>query len=217
MDYKSARRHMVESQVRPNDVTDLRLQTAMETTPRELFVPVELRDQAYVEREIEYSPGRWLLRARDFAKLVAAAAPRADDLVLNAVCGSGYSTAILAQLTEMVVSLERDETLAAQAQENLTTIGVSNAAVITGDPVQGAPGQGPYDLIFIGGAIEQRPDKLLLQLKDQGRLATILRKNGVSRGVIYTRSEDAFACSEKFDAATGSVLPGFEAEKTFVF
>ena len=136
MDYQAARRHMVESQVRPNDVTDLRLQTAMETTPRELFLPVELRDQAYVEREIVYAPG-WLLRARDFAKLVAAAEPRADDLVLNAVCGSGYSTAILAQLTEMVVSLDRDEAMGALAQENLNTIGVSNAAVITGDPVRG--------------------------------------------------------------------------------
>ena len=217
MDYKSARRHMVESQVRPNDITDLKLQTAMETTPRELFLPVELRDQAYVERELEYSPGRWLLRARDFAKLVAAAAPRADDLVLNAVCGSGYSTAILAQLTEMVVSLERDEALAAQAQENLTAIGVSNAAVITGDSVEGAPGQGPYDLIFIDGAIEQRPEKLLSQLKNDGRLATMMRKNGVSRGVVYKRSDDAFACTEKFDAATTVVLPGFGAEKTFVF
>lgn len=217
MDYKSARRHMVESQVRPNDVTDLRIQQAMEVTPRELFVPVELRNQAYVEREIEYSPGRWLLRARDFSKLVALAAPRPDDLVLNAFCGSGYSTAILAQLTEMVVALEVDEKLAAQAQENLTTIGVSNAAVITGNPIEGAPKQGPFDLIFIGGAIEQRPEKLLSQLKDSGRLATILRKDGVSRAVIYKRSDDNYACVEKFDAATTAIMPGFEAEKAFVF
>ncbi len=217
MDYQAARRHMVESQVRPNDVTDLRLQTAMETTPRELFLPVELRDQAYVEREIVYAPGRWLLRARDFAKLVAAAEPRADDLVLNAVCGSGYSTAILAQLTEMVVSLDRDEAMGALAQENLNTIGVSNAAVITGDPVKGASGQGPYDLIFLGGAIEKRPDQLLAQLKPDGRLATIRRKDGVSRGVIYRRSGDAFSVTEKFDAATSAVLPAFAAEKAFVF
>lgn len=217
MDYQAARRHMVESQVRPNDVTDLRLQTAMETTPRELFLPVGLRDQAYVEREIEYAPGRWLLRARDFAKLVAAAEPRADDLVLNAVCGSGYSTAILAQLTEMVVSLDREEEMAAQAQENLNAIGISNAAVITGDPVEGASSQGPYDLIFLGGAIEKSPDTLLAQLKPGGRLATIQRKNGVSRGVIYRRSGDAFSMTEKFDAATRAVLPAFAAEKTFVF
>ncbi len=217
MDYKSARRHMVESQVRPNDVTDLRLQHAMEVTPREHFVPMELRNQAYVERELEYSPGRWLLRARDFSKLVSLAAPRADDLVLNAFCGSGYSTAILAQLTEMVVALEVDEALAAKAQENLTAIGVSNAAVITGNPIEGAPKQGPFDLIFIGGAIEKRPEKLLAQLKSSGRLATILRKDGVSRAVLYKRTGDAFSCTENFDAATTAIMPGFEAEKTFVF
>jgi protein-L-isoaspartate(D-aspartate) O-methyltransferase len=217
MDYTTARQHMVESQVRPNDVTDLRLQAAMETTPREIFLPAELQEQAYVEREITYGPGRQLLRARDFAKLVNAAEPRPDDLVLNSVCGSGYSTAILAQLTEMVVSLESDESLAALAQENLTSLGVSNAAVITCDPVEGAPSQGPYDLILICGAIERRPDQLLSQLKDGGRLATIFRKNGVSRGVIYRRSGDAVACSEIFDAATSTVLQGFEAEKRFEF
>ncbi len=217
MDYEAARRHMVESQVRPNDVTDLRIQTAMETTPREIFLPADLRDQAYVEREIVYGPGRHLLRARDFAKLVAAADPRPDDLVLNAVCGSGYSAAILAQLVDMVVSLESDETLASVAQENWTALGFGNAAVITGAPWDGAADQGPFDLIFLGGAIERRPEKLLLQLKEQGRLATIRRKNGVSRGGLYRRSGDAFAFTEYFDAATSAVLSGFEAPKGFVF
>ena len=217
MDYRAARKHMVESQVRPNDVTDLRLQTAMETTPRERFLPKELQNQAYVEREIEYAPSRWLLRARDFAKLVDIADPRETDLVLNAVCGSGYSTAILAQLTEMVVSIESDEELAAQAQDNLTSLGFDNAAVINANPVEGEADQGPYDLIFIGGAIEQRPDKLLSQLKDGGRLATILRENGVSRGVVYRRTGEVFAYSEHFDAATSAVLTGFEAEKGFTF
>lgn len=118
MDFKAARRHMVDSQVRTNDVTDVRLQAALENTPREVFLPSELRGQAYVERELEYSPGRRLLTVRDFAKLAAAADPQPGDLVLNAVCGSGYSTAVFAQLTEMVVALESDEALCAKAQEN---------------------------------------------------------------------------------------------------
>lgn len=217
MDYRAARRHMVESQVRTNDVTDLRIQAAMEKTPREIFLPADLRDQAYVEREVVYAPGRRLLRAHDFAKLVAAADPRPRDLVLNAVCGSGYSTAILAQLAAMVVSLENDEALASQAQENLTALGFGNAAVITGSPWEGVPDQGPYDLIFLGVAIERKPEKLLEQLKEGGRLATILRKKGVSRGGLYRRSGDVFAFTEMFDAATKSVPPEFERPKTFVF
>lgn len=217
MDFEAARRHMVDSQVRPNDVTDLRIQRAMEVTPREIFLPMELRDQAYIEREIRYAPGRHLLRARDFAKLVAAAEPRPGDLVLNVVCGSGYSTAILAQLTEMVVSLENDEEMAARAQENLTSLDLNNAAVIAGDPETGAAGQGPFDLIFIGGVIERKPERLLKQLKDGGRLAAIQRIDGVSRAVIYRRNGDAVARREIFDAAAQSVIPGFEAEKAFTF
>jgi len=217
MDFKAARRHMVDSQVRTNDVTDLRLQQAMETTPRELFLPAELREQAYIEREIEYAPNRRLLTARDFSKLVAIADPQAGDLVLNAMCGSGYSTAILAQLVEMVVSIESDEALAARAQENLTAIDQTNAAVIAGDPLMGARDQGPFDLIFIGGAIERRPDALLDQLKEGGRLAAIMRRNGVSRGVIFRRSGGTVSKVEKFDAATKAILPGFEAPKAFVF
>ncbi len=217
MDYQAARRHMVDSQVRPNDVTDLRIQTAMEQTPREVFLPVELRDQAYVEREIAYAPGRQLLQARDFAKLLAAAEPHPGDIVLNAVCGSGYSTAVLAQLVEMVVAIESDEKLASAAQETLATLGFSNAAVITGDPWSGAPDQGPFDMIFVAAAIEKQPDSLLAQLKDGGRLATILRKDGISRGGVYRRSGDAIAFTEFYDAATSAVAPGFNKPKSFVF
>lgn len=217
MDFKAARRHMVDSQVRTNDVTDVRLQAALENTPREVFLPSELRGQAYVERELEYSPGRRLLTVRDFAKLAAAADPQPGDLVLNAVCGSGYSTAVFAQLTEMVVALESDEALCAKAQENLNILGFSNAAVIAGDPQKGAADQGPYDLIFIDGVIEVEPTDLLKQLKPEGRLAAILRQDGVSRGVVYQRSGDACSYTEKFDAAAKTALAGFEAEKGFVF
>ena len=156
MDFKTARRRMVDSQVRTNDVTDLHLQLALETVPREEFLPPELRDQAYVERELPYAPGREMLTARDFAKLAAIADPRPGDLCLNAVAGTGYSTAVLAQLVDMVVAIESDEALSAAAQEILTRLDVGNAAVLTGDCTKGAADQGPYDLIFVGGVIEVR-------------------------------------------------------------
>lgn len=217
MDYDTARRHMVESQVRPNDVTDIRIQHAMETVPREIFVPQELRDQVYVEREIEYAPGRRLLRARDFAKLVNAADIKIGDIVLNVSGGSGYSTSILAFLAEMVVSVESDEALAALAQDNLNTLNFSNAAVIAGDPVVGAAGQGPFDVIFVGGVIEQAPTALLGQLKEGGRLAAIVRENGVSRGGVYRKSGQASSFLPQFDAASSAVLPGFERAPAFQF
>ncbi len=217
MDFKAARRRMVDSQVRTNDVTDLRLQTALETVPREVFLPAAVREQAYVEREIPFAPGRALMTVRDFAKLAAAAKPKAGDLCLCVASGPGYATAVLAQLVEMVVAVESDESLAAASQENLTQIGVSNAAVLASDHAKGAAGQGPFDLIFVNGVIEVRPDDLLKQLKDGGRLAALMREGGVSRGVVFTRSGEAFARAEKFDASAKSVLPGFAAEKSFVF
>lgn len=217
MDFKTARRRMVDSQVRTNDVTDLRIQSAMEEIPREVFLPTEFRAQAYVEKEISYAPDRALITARDLAKLAAAADPQPGDLTLNAICGAGYSTAILAQLVEMVVAVESNETLGAEAQEHLNALDINNAAVIAGDPAKGAADQGPYDLIFIDMAIEKRPQALLDQLKDGGRLAAIYRQNGVSSGIVYRRSGGAFSYAKKFDASAKVVPSGFKAEKAFVF
>jgi protein-L-isoaspartate(D-aspartate) O-methyltransferase len=217
MDYKAARKHMVESQVRTNDVTDLRVQTVMETVPREAFLPGEMRDQAYIEREIAYAPGRRLLTARDFSKLVDAVDPQSGDIVLDVACGSGYSTAVLANLSEMVVAVEADEGLASLAQENLQALDITNAAVIVGNPAEGAAGQGPFDIIFVGGAIAVEPKSLLDQLKDGGRLAAIRREGGVSRGVVYQKSGGAVAARIVFDAGTAAILPEFSAPKTFTF
>lgn len=215
--FATARRNMVEGQVRANDVTDRRLQSAMETIPRELFLPAELRARAYVERELEYAPGRRLIAPRDFAKLAHAAAIAPGEVVLDVACGTGYSTAVLASLCEMVVGVEADEALAGKAQENLETLGVANAAVIAADPTAGAPSQGPFDVVFIAGAIAVEPAALLEQLKDGGRLAAIRHQGGVSRGVVWLKTGGAIAARAVFDAAARDVLPEFAAPKSFVF
>jgi protein-L-isoaspartate(D-aspartate) O-methyltransferase len=217
MDYEAARRHMVENQIRTNDVSDLRVLAMLESVPREKFLPPELRNQAYVEREISYAPGRRLLTARDFSKLLMAADVRPEDAVLDVACGAGYTTAILSGLAETVVALESEESLVARAQENLLALGVENASVIVGGLAAGAPKQGPFDVIFIGAAIEREPDALLSQLGEGGRLATILRRGGVSRGAIYTKSGGAVSVRAVFDATAASVLSAFEKPKTFVF
>ncbi|MCB2097502.1 MAG: protein-L-isoaspartate O-methyltransferase [Parvularculaceae bacterium] len=217
MDFEAARKHMVDSQVRPNDVTDPRIQRAFETVARENFLPAELRAQAYVEREIRYAPERSLLTARDHAKLLDALDIRPGDLVLDVASGAGYSSAILSQLCEMVVAVEDDATLAGKAQENWSAAGLVNTAVVEGPPEAGAPKQGPFDVIVIGGAIEIEPTALLKQLKDGGRLGAIMRKGGVARGVVWRKSGDAIAAHEAFDAAANTVARGFTRPKAFVF
>ena len=217
MDFAQARRNMVNSQVRANDVADLRIQAALETVPRERFLPPALRAQAYVERDIEYAPGRALLRVRDFAKLLDAAALAAGDLVLDVACGSGYASAVLASLAETVVGIDRDEAMCAAAQENLSALSIANAAVISGDPAKGAPKQGPFDVVFIGAAIGREPEELLGQLKDGGRLVAIRRDGPVARGTVWRRDSGVVSARVVFDASASAVLPEFAAQREFRF
>lgn len=217
MDYKAARKAMVASQVRPNDVTDHRVLNALETTPKEAFLPVEHRATAYVEREIIYGSGRSLPTARDFAKLLQALELRPGDLVLDVACGGGYSTAVLARIVEMVVAVENDEALASAAEAALEKNEIANAAVIIGEPAEGAPDQGPFDAIFISEAVEEVPEALLAQLKDGGRLGAFLVSEGVGEGVIFRRSADAVSRRSLFTASARNVPPGFERKREFVF
>ena len=217
MDFAAARQHMVDSQVRPNDVTDPRILRAFETVERERFLPADLKPHAYVDREIPYAPGRSLLTAREHAKLLSALDIDAADIILDVVGGAGYSAAILSQLGEMIVCVEKDEALAARAQENWSGAGVVNAAVISAEPATGAPKQGPFDVIVIAAAIECEPTALLRQLKDGGRLGAILRKGGVAKGVVWRRSAAVTAAHEVFDASAKTIAPGFTQPKAFVF
>ncbi|MFN3960612.1 MAG: protein-L-isoaspartate O-methyltransferase family protein [Parvularculaceae bacterium] len=217
MDFEVARKHMVDSQVRTNDVTDLRILRAFETVPRERFLPAEFRTLAYVDRELVYAEGRALPTARDFAKLLNALDIGPGDLVLDAGCGAGYSTAVLAMLCDMVVAVENNDSLAQQAQATLIDIGAVNAAVVQGDPRDGAAKQGPFDVIVISAAIEVEPSALLKQLKDGGRLGAFFRRGNVTKGSVWRRSGAAVAMVELFEASCRTVLEGFTRPKTFVF
>ncbi len=217
MDYSAARQAMVDSQIRPNDVTDHRLLQVFETIPKEAFLPAALKPQAYVEKELAYADGRYLLEARDLSKLLQAAEVEQSDLILDAASGCGYSTAILAGLGEMVVAVESDEAVAAASEKALTDLDIANAAVITGDPVMGAEKQGPFDVIIVAALIQTQPETLLGQLKDGGRLATIMDDGGVARGVVFHKSNGAISMTRHFAAAANHVLPGFEKPKEFVF
>jgi protein-L-isoaspartate(D-aspartate) O-methyltransferase len=217
MDFEVARKHMVDSQVRTNDVTDLRILRAFETVPRERFLPAEFRTLAYVDRELVYAEGRALPTARDFAKLLDALDIRPGDLVLDVGCGSGYSTAVLAALGEMVVAVENNAALAQSAQATLNDLGAVNAAVVQGDPKAGAAKQGPFDVIVIAAAIEVEPAALLKQLKDGGRLGAYFRRGSVTKGAVWRRSGAAVAKVELFEASCRTVLEGFTRPKTFVF
>ncbi|GBE44639.1 protein-L-isoaspartate O-methyltransferase [bacterium BMS3Bbin10] len=221
-DYAAARHNMVESQIRPNQVSDARLLRAMMDIPREDFVPASLRPLAYMEEEIPVAPPRrgmaqrCLVSPMPLARMIQLAEVEPDDLVLDVGCATGYSTAILARLAESVVGLECDEGLAEQASRTLMELGADNAAVVSGFLPDGYPGEGPYDVILLNGAVPEVPGRLMDQLKDGGRLAAIIAAHNFGQATLFRNSGGHVNHRPAFDAA-GPALPGFELEKEFVF
>src|SRR5215472_16795992 len=153
LDTASQRATMVASQLRPNDVTDARIRDAMLTVPRERFVPPSAAPVAYAEDCIPLGNGRVLADPRAFAKLLQLAAVRPEDSVLDVGCGSGYSSAILSMLAARVVALEEDAALAAQAETDRQGL-CPSVRVVRGPLPAGRPQEGPYDVVFVHGAVE---------------------------------------------------------------
>ncbi|WOI52385.1 protein-L-isoaspartate O-methyltransferase [Parvularcula sp. LCG005] len=218
MDTVKARKSMVDSQVRPNDVPDIHLQVAMETVPREIFVPANKRALAYVEMDVPLFDGRWLLKARDFSKLIHAAKIKPTDLVLDVGCGYGYSAAIMAHLASVVVGVEANAEAIEKAEQVLADLALDNVAMVQGDLPAGVPSQGPFDVIVVAGGVTTGLEPLLQQLRpDGGRLVTIIVKKGVGVATLITRSGDSFGHLPLFEAHPSGILPGFEAPATFQF
>ena len=215
-DPAAARRHMVESQLKPNQVTDPRIAAAMSEVPREAFVPERMAELAYIDEDIEIAPGRFLMEPMVFARLLQEAGVGPDDVVLDIGCGTGYSTAVLARLAATVVALEEDPDLREAATRLLALQQVDNAAVIGGNHAAGDAAHGPYGVIVIEGAVEVVPKALEAQLAEGGRLAAVVREKGVGRATVFERDRGLVGRRQVFDAAI-TVLPGFASERGFVF
>lgn len=222
LDYSVARENMIESQVRPNGITDRRLIDAMATVPREQFLPAHLKPLAYMDEDIALPVGeggarRFLVEPMAYARLVQAARIKADDLVLDIGGGPGYSAAVLSHLAQMVVAVESDPVLAQAANENLMRLEVSNVAVVESALKDGHAGEGPYNAIVINGRVEEVPQALLEQLADGGRLVAVVGTTDVSRARVYTRSGNQFADRDVFDASVPALAEFARPQPGFTF
>ena len=213
-DFAARRTAMVDTQVRPSDVTRFPIIDAFLRVPRERFVPDTLAEAAYVGENLDLGQGRVLLAPRTQAKMIEALAPRPTDLVLDVGCAAGYTSALLARLAEAVIALEEDPMLAAEAQGTFAELGVDNAVVVEGPLAAGAAQHGPYDVIAIQGGVEEVPIALTDQLKEGGRIAAPFMEDALGVVRLGAKFDDAVTWRYAFNASA-PVLQGFHKASVF--
>ncbi len=213
-DFTKLRTTMVDTQIRPSDVTKYSIIEAMLAVPREAYVPAQMREAAYAGGEIALGGGRVMVEPRTLAKMLDALDIQPDEMVLHVGCGLGYGSAIMARMAEFVVALEQDENLAREAEATLAEHGVDNVAVVRGPLGEGVAKHGPYDVILIEGAVERLPEALQAQLKEGGRIACIFVENNLGVARIGYKIKGRISWRYLFNAGA-PVLPGFEAEHAF--
>jgi protein-L-isoaspartate(D-aspartate) O-methyltransferase len=211
-DFQTRRVTMVDTQVRPQDVTKFPIIAAMLAVPREDFVPQSAREAAYVGGNISLAPRRVVLEARSLAKLLDALDVVPGEKVLCLGAGYGYAAAVLAEMGADVVAVEEDAAMAAAATQSLQ----GQAKVVNAALNQGAAAHGPYDVILLEGGAEAFPAALEAQAKEGGRLAAIFMEGALGVARIGHKHDGKVTWRFSFNA-TAPVVPGFEAARGFVF
>ena len=204
MNFEQARFNMIEQQIRPWEVLDGEVLALLSVVKRENFVPASMKAMAFVDMELPLreggARGQAMLAPRLEARLLQDLAVQSHERVLEIGTGSGYMAALLAHRAAHVLSLEIDADLTAQARKNLAQEGISNVDVRQADGVNGAAGDGPFDVIVLSGSVAEVPQALLTQLKVGGRLAAIVGEEPMMRATLITRnSETAWTTAEPWD------------------
>jgi protein-L-isoaspartate(D-aspartate) O-methyltransferase len=216
IDFEAARAKMVDGQIRTTDVTSHSVLSAFLSVPREAFVPDHMKPLAYIDEDLQICPGRYIMDPSPLAKLLQLAEIGTDDLVLDVGAGTGYVSALLGRLAGAVVALESDEDMAAKAKTTLASLGAQNVTVVSGALAAGYAAEAPYDLIFVNGAVEEVPATLFGQLREGGRLVTVVGQGHSARATVFVKAASAISSTSFFNASIRQ-LPGFQKAREFVF
>ena len=216
-DYTQARKNMVDCQLRTNKLVQNEIIDAFLKIPREKFVDPSLEEVAYSDKEVLAGSGRKLIQPMLLARMIQSFETKANDVVLDVGCSTGYSSAIMADLVATVVALESDINLVKRATDNFITLSIDNAVTIEGPLLGGYAAQGPYDVICVAGAISFVPDTLIEQLAEGGRLGAVIG-NGKNLGqVVKIIKKNGHVVKLNLFNAYACKLPGFETEEEFKF
>lgn len=213
-DSRVARENMIRSQLRPNRVYSRPLLQAVYAVEREAFVPAHLQKVAYIDEDLLIASGRYMIEPVTFARLAQIAGINDASRVLDIGCGTGYSTAVISRLARHVVAIEENPALFQQAQQNLSGKPYGNVTLLNAPHRDGFAAQGPYDIIFIGGRVEEIPQTLIDQLAPEGRIVTVLEEDGVGRAVTIRKTSRTLAEMIDFDAMI-PLMPGFVRPRGF--
>ncbi len=213
-DFATRRTMMVDTQVRPSDVTKFNVIEAMLSIPREEFVPRDKREAAYVGENMSIGADRTILEPRTFAKMLDATDVQQSEMVLIIGAGYGYGAAVLSRLAELVVAVEEDEAMLSEAQEAMSENGFDNV-VFEGNALdQGAAAHGPYDAIVIEGAVEEIPEAILDQVKEGGRICAVFAEGSLGTVRIGYKLGGEMNWQYAFNAGA-PVLTGFKRTMAF--
>jgi len=205
---ETARRNMIDGQLRTNDVSHLGLLEAFEAVPREFFVPPGSHSTAYVDEAISLGSGRVMLEPLVLARLIQALELKACDHVLDIAAGTGYGAALLARLAASVIVVEDKLNLANTASANMHRLRLQNVAVVTSSLANGYAAQAPYDAILVEGGVKTIPESLFTQLAEGGRLAAVQMGRGlIGQATIWHKTGGVISCRTLFDAGVQLLQP----------
>ena len=217
--YTAARAAMIDCQIRPDGVLNEGIIKSFGQTPRENFLPDDLKGIAYIDDILSADRGHFVLSPSVHARMLEAVNPRASDIVLDISVSDGYSSAILSPLVSTVIAVEEDESMTEKRAVICADNELLNVVCVDGTLNEGAPDHAPFDLIFMHGAAPALPTDIAAQLKDGGRMVYIEKAlgDGIGRAVLVQKTtQDAYSTRVLFETSA-PYLTGFAPSKTFTF
>ena len=218
MDFKKARKNMVENQIRANKVTSLNVINAFLDVPREKFVPDALQEISYVDEDIQLSRNRFMMKPMILARLFQSLNLKGNENILHVGSNSGYGSAILSRMCSSVISLESDKKLFETSIHTFSNMGFDNVVPLHGSMENGVEKEAPFDIIFIEGSIETEPKSLFGQLNENGKLIAIIRPANIKIGKakLFFKISNEIGLENLFDAQV-SKLSIFKSKTKFSF
>ena len=218
-DYKNCmdlNKNMVEGQIKPLGNISKQVMDAFLSIPRDQFVPLELKNFAYLEKNIELNNGRFLLKPSLIAKIISLADFNSSDTVLIIGSSTGYSSAILSNIAETVISIEEDDQLVNFSETIVLDKKIDNVVFLKKDLNEGCPEHGPFNKILIEGAVEDIPSYLFDQLDENGKMIAIIANGDLSEVREYNKVEENIGSKFLFNCEAPK-LKAFNKTDSFNF